>query len=186
MIDDPRQPAIGATGDRIGFVQKCPRAQGFAGEYRRGAGKSPHSQDCVRGSRLEQPPGRAIRLSRPAKEGDLAAAPQTDRRQGHDPHIPRVFCCLLVHFLRRDQQRHFASALDQFLGYRQPREKVAARSATSDGDSCSMSGLSAHEGCGAVISLPPVEPTVMASEPRPWRAILSSRPTYTSIINRFE
>ena len=39
-----RQPAVGASGDGVGFVQKGPRAQAFAGQEGRRGGEAAHGQ----------------------------------------------------------------------------------------------------------------------------------------------
>src|ERR1051325_723764 len=152
----------------------------FCGKDRRRAGESAHGQRGLRWIALENFLRRSIGFPETSKKCEHTSTRQADGRKSDDFHSDHSLDRLLVHFLRRDQQRYATAASSQLLSDGNAGKQMPACSATSDGDLWCVRYV--HAACAAVVS----RSLEIISSLVPSRAMLSKIPTHVSIASRFD
>ena len=109
------------------------RPKTFGRENRRRAGEAAHRKHGVRRARFEKLFAARYDCQKPRSEKRNAAL-QRDGGQRDNLHAMRGFHGLLIHVLRRNEQRDVAAALEQLLRHGQAGKEMPARPAAGDGD----------------------------------------------------
>ena len=104
-------------------MEKSFDAQTTCRQHGWGTGKSPHGQHSIGPAGFEKQARRTPRLPEAAQESEAAAPLQRNRRKGDDLQTVRGFHCLLVHFLRRNQQGDRTAARTNFASDGQPGKR---------------------------------------------------------------